>query len=161
MYSLNPCYSASKTSWCCNDQGEHSCCGTSGGSFAFNLTSLGLPAQESTSSTTGKNSTGSGTGTCNAVSCPVGKGAVIGGSVGSFFAGTIIAGLLGLYLAERRLRKQSQKARSNTASHVGAKTEWRTELQATQASVATPAPRRIGMVPPKYEMEGREVFESS
>lgn len=81
--------------------------------------------------------------------------------MGSFFAGTIIAGLLGLYLAERRLRKQFQEARSNTASHVGAKTEWRTELQATQASVATSAPRQIGMVPPKYEMEGREVFETS
>lgn len=86
--------------------------------------------------------------------------AVIGGSVGSFFAGTVIAGLLGLYVAERRLRKQSQVARSNTAAHVGAKTEWRTELQATQASVATPAPGQIGMGPPKYEMEGREVFET-
>jgi hypothetical protein len=79
--------------------------------------------------------------------------------VGLFFAGTIIAGLLGLYLAERRPRKQSQEARSNTALHVSAKTEWRTELQATQVSVATPAPGQIGMGPPKYEMEGREIFE--
>jgi hypothetical protein len=50
-----------------------------------NLTSLGVPAQQSTFSTTGKNNTGSGTGTCDAVSCPVGKGTVIRGVGGIVF----------------------------------------------------------------------------
>ncbi|KAE9376028.1 hypothetical protein N431DRAFT_481197 [Stipitochalara longipes BDJ] len=171
FYSLNPCYNASKSSWCCNDQSISSCCGVSGGSFSFDLTALGLSGQQSTSnptetssSTGASNPTGTtNTGeTCTAASCPVGKGAVIGGSVGSFFAGTIVAGLLGRFLAERRLRKQSQAAVPNaTVSHATPNTEWRTELPpTTYITVPRPGTVQVGKETPKYEIGGREVFET-
>jgi hypothetical protein len=160
---LNPCWNGSDSSWCCNNQQETSCCGNSGGSFAFNLTSLGFSCQQSHLDPTGTTETATATlylttetGTGNAASFPVGKGAVIGSSVGAFFAGTIIAGLLGLYIASRRLRKQHQEAVLNTtASYVGPETEWRAELQTTSISVARL--EQSGTGKPKYEIDGRQV----
>jgi hypothetical protein len=87
-------------------------------------------------------------------SCPVGKGAVIGGSVGAFLAGTIFAGLLGLYLAERRLRKHSRAAAPDMNATYGP-----AELQTREARAAVPKQGNIGTGPPKYEMEAREVSE--
>jgi hypothetical protein len=85
----------------------------------------------------------------------VGKGAVIGGSVGAFLAGTILAGLLGLYLAERRLRKHSQAVVPDTgATYVGP-----AELQTRDARAAVPKQGNFGTGQPKYEIEAREVSE--
>lgn len=159
-YSLNPCWDGSDSSWCCNNQQETSCCSNNGGSFAFNLTSLGFSSQQSHSNPTRTTETvvvtsylTTETGAGNAASCPVGKSAVIGSSVGAFFAGTLIAGLLGLYLALRRLRKQHQEAvPDTTVLYVGPENEWRSELPTTFTSVAKPG---TGM--PVYEVDGRQV----
>lgn len=160
-YSLNPCYAASTPSWCCNDQTVTTCCGTRGGSFSFNLTTLGLSNSQQSGSiptissppSTSSNTTGAGT--CTAGSCPVGKGAVIGGSVGAFLAGTILAGLLGLYLAERRLRKHSQAVVPGpSATYVGP-----AELQTREVRAAVPMRGNFRTGPPKYEMEARVVSE--
>ena len=95
----------------------------------------------------------------------MGKGAVIGGSVGAFLAGIIFAGLLGLYLAERRLRKHSQGAAPNaTGSYVNPVTNLHVELQGKETSMVGPTgpkQRQVGTGPPKYEMEAREVFETA
>jgi hypothetical protein len=160
---LNPCWNGSDSSWCCNNQQETSCCSNNSGFFAFNLTSLGFSNQQSHSNPTGTTETATvtsylttETGTGNAASCPVGNSAVIGSSVGAFFAGTLIAGLLGLYLVSRRLRKQHQEAvLDTTASYVGPETEWRAELQTTSISVAKQG--QIGTGKPKYEIDGRQV----
>lgn len=160
-YSLNPCWNGLHSSWCCNNQQETSCCINNGGSFAFNLTSLGFSSQQSHSNpigptcTTAAYGTTTVTGIVNATSCPVGKSAVIGSSVGAFFAAILIAGLLGLYLASRRLRKQNQEAvPDNTASYVSPRAEGRAELQTTYSSMARPG---HGTGKPKYEIDGREV----
>ena len=160
---MNPCWNGLDSSWCCNNQQETSCCSNNGGSFAFNLTSLGFSSQQSHSGPTGTTETvvvtsylTTETGTGNAASCSVGKSAVIGSSVGAFFAGTLIASLLGLYLALRRLRKQHQEAvLDTTASYVGPENEWRAELPTTFTSVAKPG--QIGTGNPKYEIDGRQV----
>jgi hypothetical protein len=160
---LNPCWNGSDSSWCCNNQQETSCCSNNGGSFAFNLTSLGFSSQQSRLNPTGTTETAAATsylttetGTGNAASCPVGNSAVIGSSVGAFFAGTLIAGLLGLYLASRRLRKQHQEAvPDTTALYVSPEIEWRAELPTTSTSVARPG--QIGTGKPKYEIDGRQV----
>lgn len=159
---MNPCWNGSDSFWCCNNQEETSCCSDNDSSFAFNLTSLGFSSQQSHSNSTGMAETATvtyvatETGTSNSSSCPVGKSAIIGSSVGAFFAGTIIAGLLGLCLASRRLRKQHQRAvPDTTTSYVGPKTEWRAELQTTSPSVARPG--QIGTGNPKYEIDGRQV----
>jgi hypothetical protein len=156
LYSLTPCWSGSDSSWCCNNQQETPCCGDSGNSFAFNLTSLGFSSQPSQSNSTRTIDTASPsypviteTEMGNATSCPVGKSAVIGSSVGAFSAGILIAGLLGLYLASRRLREQRQEALPNSAAlYIDPETEWSAELQPTPISVARP--RQIGKGNPKY-----------
>ena len=78
----------------------------------------------------------------------MGKGAVIGGSVGSFLAGTILTGLLGLYFAERRLRKHSQAGNA----------EWRTELPSATYIPVPQVGSQAAKVTPKYEMEGQGVL---
>ena len=141
---------------------QETCCGNGNGFFAFNLTSLGFSSQQSHSNQTGTTETATvtsyvspETGTWNAASFPVGKSAVIGSSVGAFFAGILIAGLLGLYLISKRLRKQHQeKVPVITASYVGPKTELHAELQ-TSSSVARPGQNGTGK--PKYEIDGQEV----
>jgi hypothetical protein len=165
---LNPCWDGLDPSWCCNNQQETSCCTSNSGSFAFNLTSLGFSSQQSHSNPTGPTGTAAATGTTtvtgratvtrivNAASCPVGKSAVIGSSVGAFFAGILIAGLLGLYLTSRRLRKKNQEAvPDTTASYVSPRAEGCAELQTTYTSVARLG--QIGTGKPKYEIDGREV----
>jgi hypothetical protein len=87
-------------------------------------------------------------------SCPVGKGAIIGSSVGAFLAGALITSLLGLYLGSSRLGKQHQEAVPYTTVSY-ASPEWRTELQETSASMARPGQIRTGN--PKYEMGGQQV----
>jgi hypothetical protein len=70
-------------------------------------------------------------------------------------AGTIFAGLLGLYFGERRLRKHSQAAAPDmSATYVGP-----AELQTREVRAPLPKQGNIGTGPPKYEMEAREVSE--
>jgi hypothetical protein len=70
-------------------------------------------------------------------------------------AGTILAGLLGLYLAERRLRKHTQAAALDmSAPYVGP-----AELQTREVRAAVQRQGNIGTGPPKYEMDAREVSE--
>jgi hypothetical protein len=160
---LNPCWNGSDSNWCCNNQQVTSCCNDNAGSFAFNLTSLGFSSQQSYSNPAGTTETATvtlylptGTGTRNAASCPVGKSAVIGSSVGAFLAGTLIAGFLGLYFTSRRVRKQRQEAvPATTMSYVGPGTEWRAELQTNSTSVAGPG--QIGTEKLNYEIDGRQV----
>jgi hypothetical protein len=160
---LTPCWNGLKSSWCCNNQEELSCCSNDGGSFAFNLTSLGFSSRQSHLNSTGTTNTATvtsylttETGTRDTVGCPVGKGAIIGSSVGVFFAGILIAGLLGLYLTLRRLRKQPQEAVPyTTMSHAGPETEWRAELQTTSTSTARPGQIRTGK--PNYVIGGQQV----
>jgi hypothetical protein len=70
-------------------------------------------------------------------------------------AGTILAELLGLYLAERRLRKHSHAVVPDT----GATYAGPAELQTRKARAAVPEQGNFGAGPPKYEMEAREVSE--
>jgi len=154
---LNPCWNGSSSNWCCNNQQETSCCGDSGNSFPFNLTSLGFSGQQSQPNPTGTTETATATsyisaetGTGNAASCPVHNSTIIGSSVGAFFAGTLVAGLLGVYFASRRLRKQHQAAVADTTLS----SEWRAELQSNPISLARPA--QFGTGKPN-EIDGRQV----
>jgi hypothetical protein len=160
---LNPCWNGSDSSWCCNNQEETTCCSNIVGSFPFNLTSLGFSSQQSQSSPTGTTGTATvtsclvtATGTGNAVSFPVSKSSVIGSAIGAFFAGILVAGLLTLYLALRRLRKQHLEAVPNvTASYIGPESGWRAELPTTSTVVTRPG--HVGTGKPEYEIDGRQV----
>jgi hypothetical protein len=160
FYSLNPCWNGTVSSWCCNDQEVNSCCVNNSGSFAFNLTALGASNGQSHANPTGPTATvtscpAANSANGNTTSCLVGKSTVIGSSVGAFLAGTLIAGLLGLYLASRQLRKQRQKAVPNTAAYANPTSEWRTELEAIPSDALRPG--QIGAGTPKYEIDGRQV----
>ncbi len=159
---MTPCWNGSSSNWCCNNQQETSCCEDSGNSFPFNLTTLGFSSQQSHSNSTGTTETATATsyltaetGTGNAVSCPVSNGIIIGSSVGAFFAGTLVAGLLGLYFASRRLRKQHHTAaHDTTVSYIGPEIERRAELQSNPINLAKPGQFGMGKL---NEIDGRQV----
>lgn len=141
---MNPCWNGTVSSWCCNNQqSSDSCCVNNSGAFAFNLTTLGLssdPSQSTPAGTTATtvfcSSTASSTG--SVASCSLQNGTIIGSSIGAFFAGTLIAGLLGVCFAARLAKKQNQKAMSYSTSHATDAAGWYRELDATSPSWTTP-----------------------
>jgi hypothetical protein len=160
IYSLNPCWNGTVSSWCCNNQDVNSCCVNNSGSFAFNLTALGASNGQSYANPTGPTATATlcpagNSANGNTTSCLVGKSTVIGSSVGAFLAGTLIAGLLGWSLASRQLRKQRQKTVPNVAAYANPTSELKLELEATP--LRAPRPGQISVETPKYEIDGRQV----
>ncbi|KAH8803414.1 hypothetical protein F5884DRAFT_756696 [Xylogone sp. PMI_703] len=175
IYSLNPCWDGTISSWCCNDQQTTSlCCVNNRGSFAFNLTTLGVSNNPSQSTPVGSTITtnvcsNTGAVTGDMASCPSKNGTIIGSAIGAFFAGTLIAGLLGAYFTLRWANKHDQKAMSPNTSHITNTTEYRRELDTTSPSLKVPgssskriiaqeiSAQEIGAGKSKYEIDGRQV----
>jgi hypothetical protein len=155
---LNPCWNGAVSSWCCNDyyQSQPSCCINNSGPFTFNLTSLDISNKPTGITAISCPTTKSAAGI--AATCPVDKSTVIGSSVGAFLAGTLIAGLLGLYLGLRQPKKQVQEAVPNTTFDQRPMTDWHAELPT--ASPGVMGPEQLGAGIAKYEIDGRQVSSS-
>lgn len=105
--------------------------------------------------------------------CSSKNSTIIGSSIGAFFAGTLIAGFLGVYLATRMAKRQTQEAGPHSTSHLDSTIEWRRELDITSPGLIIPGSSggriltreiggqdvRSGIL--KHEIDGQEVSKGT